>query len=73
MTRATTRAIALLPLLVLAACARPKAPDTERPPEPQATQLRDAVRAPLDRAKQVQRQVDADAEKERAAIEAAGG
>jgi hypothetical protein len=67
------RAIALLPLLLLAACARPQPPDTERPPEPQATQLRDAVRAPLERAEQVQRQVDADAKAEQAAIDAAGG
>ncbi len=40
---------ALLLLPLLAAC-RPEPPSTERPPEPKATALRDAMPQPLERA-----------------------
>ena len=40
-------ALLLLPLLT--AC-RPEPPSTERPPEPQATALREAMQQPLERA-----------------------
>ncbi len=67
-------AIATLPLL-LAACGKPQPPDKEQPPEPQAahTELRDAIQAPVDRAKQVEQDVQEAADAQRAAIEAAGG
>ncbi len=61
-------------LLALAAC-KPAPPDPERPPEPQArhTELRDAIQAPLDKARAVEDEVQEAAEAQRAAIEASGG
>ena len=41
----------MVPLLLALAACRPQAPDTERPPEPQATALRDAMKKDLDQAK----------------------
>lgn len=50
-------------LLVLAACSRPTAPDTDKPVEPQsaarADDLRRAIDAPLDRARSAQAALDA--------------
>lgn len=60
-------------LFLLAACSKPKPPEKERPVEPQATQLRDAIQAPIDKAQQVEDQVRAAADAQRAAIEAAEG
>ena len=67
----------ILPALALvaacAACTPPQAPPADKPPEPQATQLRDAIQAPQDRARGAEDAVmDADA-KRRAELEAAGG
>ena len=45
----------------------------EPAPAPQATQLRDAVRAPLDKASGTQQVLDDAAARQREAIEAAGG
>jgi hypothetical protein len=46
------RTLLLLPALVLlGACNRPVPPAPDTPPEPQATQMRDAIHQPLDRAK----------------------
>ena len=61
-------------LLVLGACSKPTPPDPERPVEPQAsaTELRDAIQEPLDKAKAVEGDVQKAAEAQRAAIEAAG-
>ncbi len=61
--------------LALCACNKPTPPDPERPPEPQArhTELRDAIQAPLDKAKAVEGEVQQAADAQRAAIEAAGG
>ena len=61
-------------LLVLgtAACSRPEPVPANDPPEPQATQLREAIQAPVDRAKAVEGTVQDAAEKQRAEIEAAG-
>lgn len=75
--RATTAvcAGALVGLALLAGCT-PQPPDKERPPEPQAaqhTQLRDAIQAPLDRARQVEVDTQKAAEAQREAIEAATG
>ncbi|MGH8073851.1 MAG: hypothetical protein ACREO4_07245 [Lysobacter sp.] len=62
-------------LLVLCACSKPTPPDPERPVEPQAsaTELRDAIQEPLDKAKAVEGDMQKAAESQRAAIEAAGG
>lgn len=61
--------------LVLAACSRPEAPDKERPLEPQSTarhdDLRRAIDAPQQRARDAQGAVDAAARNQDAAIEAA--
>ncbi|MFC7300621.1 hypothetical protein [Cognatiluteimonas weifangensis] len=73
------RAFALSTLLLgAAACSRPEPPPTDRPPEPQATppratQLRDAIQRPLDRAKAVEPQVLDAARQQRAQIDAQTG
>src|SRR3546814_684799 len=65
---------ALLLALACAACNRPPPPPPDQPPEPQAnTQLRDAIQAPIDRAKAVEGAVQDAAEKQKAAIDAAAG
>ena len=67
------RSITCLLLLSLCAC-RPAPPPTEHPPEPQATrgtELRDAVQAPLDKARAVEETTRKAAEDTRAAIDAA--
>ena len=59
-------ALVLPAMLLRAACGKPEPPPTERPPVPQAerpdqqqaTQLRDAIRQPIDRAKAVDAQTD---------------
>ncbi len=59
----------------LAAC-RPEPPPTERPPEPQArahTELRDAIQAPQDKARAVEKTLQDDAARQRAQIDAAEG
>ncbi len=60
-------------LLACAACSKPEPLPTEQPPEPQATQLRDAIQAPIDKAKAVEGTVQDAADKQKAAIEASGG
>jgi hypothetical protein len=74
-------AIAALLPLALAGC-KPEPPEKEQPPEPQAaapqasdrhTELRDAIRKPIERAEQVEVDVEKAAEAQRAAIEAATG
>lgn len=60
--------------LTLAGCDRPSPPPPpDNKPDPQATQLRDAIQAPLDKAHAVEDQVRDAAEKQRAQIEAQGG
>ncbi|KAF1688866.1 hypothetical protein CSC64_13400 [Pseudoxanthomonas koreensis] len=62
-------------MATLAAC-RPEPPPTERPPEPQArahTELRDAIQAPQDKARAVEKTLQDDAARQRAQIEAAEG
>lgn len=59
-------------VLVLGASAcGPNAPPVDKPPEPQATQLRDAIKAPIDRANAVQDTVSQAAEQQQATIDAA--
>lgn len=75
----------MLPLLTclvgVAGCSKPKMPDHDNPPDPQTsaagvaapTQLRDAVQKPIDNAEAAQASVDAAAEAQRNAIDAATG
>jgi hypothetical protein len=58
---------------LVAGCSRPKPPEKDRPVEPQATQLRDAIQAPIQKAEQVEGDVQEAADQQRAAIEAQGG
>ena len=73
----------VLATLMLGAC-RPTPPPTEQPPEPtaqsapadaagdaKATQMRDAIQAPLDKARAVQDATQKAADQQRAAIDAA--
>lgn len=57
---------------LLAGCSKPQPPDKDRPVEPQATQLRDAMQAPVDQAREVQSKASAADEARRKAIDAAG-
>jgi hypothetical protein len=59
-------ALLLLAVAGLAACGAPE-------PEPPATELREAIEAPLDKAKDVQATQDADEAERRKALEEAGG
>lgn len=78
MTR-TILPLALPCLLSLAVggCGKPKPPDKEQPPEPQAaqqrSQLREAIQEPIDKARQVDAEVQKAADAQRAAIDAATG
>jgi hypothetical protein len=65
-----TLLFAMAMLALLAGCSRPKPPEKERPVEPQATQLRDAINAPLDKAKNLQKELQEANERERATIDA---
>jgi len=56
---------ACLSVALLAGCQKPAPPNPEKLPEPQA--LANAINQPLDRAKDVQKTVDAGAERERKA------
>lgn len=64
--------IAALGLLItgMAAC-KPEPPPLDQPPEPKATELRDAIKRPLDQAKAVEAATREAAEKQRADIDAA--
>lgn len=68
-------ATAALALLTLSACSRPTPPDTEKRPEPQADagRLPRTIQAPLEKARDVEADLEQAAEVRRAAIEAAGG
>ena len=63
----------------LMGCSKPKVPDHDDPPEPQAaaaappTQLREAMQKPIDKAEAAQADVDAAAERQRKAIDDATG
>ena len=60
-------------LVAVAACSKPVPPEKERPPVPkaaQATQIRDAINAPIDKARNVEADIQKAADAQRAAIEA---
>ena len=59
-----------LALAVLGACSKPKPPEKERPVDPQATQLRDSIQQPIQKAQAVEADVIEAADKQRDAIEA---
>lgn len=60
-----------LAIFLLAGCQRPPPAPTEQRPEPQATALRDAIKQPIDKAKNVQATVDDAARQQEADIDAA--
>ena len=60
-------------MALVAGCSKPKPPEKDRPVEPQATQLRDAIQAPIEKARQVEGDVQEAADQQRAAIEAQEG
>lgn len=75
-------AAVLLLVLSCAACSRPQPPPTDEPPEPQAraategaqaTELRDAIQQPIERAKAVEEAVRDAAEQQQAEIDAQTG
>ena len=60
-------------LAALAACSKPPPPEKERPPVPKAahaTQMRDAIQAPIDKARNVEADTRKAADAQRAAIDA---
>ena len=59
--------------LACAACTPPPDAPTEKPVEPQSTQLRDAIREPLNTARDTQQTLDDNAARQRRAIDDAGG
>ncbi len=75
------RFVSFLPLaLALAGCSAPTTPPTEQPPEPQVqaqgardTQLRDAIRQPIDKANSVEDTTLKAADEQRSQIEDQGG
>ncbi len=77
----TSLTVALVCCAGLVACAKPEVPAHDKRPEPQTsaptvaqpTQLREAMRKPIDKAEAAQASVDAAAEEQRKAIDAATG
>jgi hypothetical protein len=83
-TRFRSIAMSAGALSLLLACSKPEPPKKEQPPEPQAqapapapvethTELRDAIQAPIDRAKAVEPEVLDAAQKQRDDIDAQTG
>ena len=64
-----------LSLAAMAGCSKPEPPPSDQPPEPQAqhTELHDAIKEPIDKAKAVEKSVQDAADQQKAQIEAAGG
>lgn len=79
MHRCTLRWLAVVVLVGQTACSKPTIPDHDDRPEPQAsvpaapTELREAMQRPVDKAKTAQAGIDAAAERQRDAIDAATG
>ena len=68
---AAVRLPAILAIACCAACSPPVEPPDERPPEPQATALRDAIQAPIDKANAVGDALHDAAERRHGEIDAA--
>ena len=71
-----TASCALLLLWLCGACSKPRPPEKEQPPEPQAaqhTELRDAIGRPIEKAEAVEADVLDAADRQRAAIDAQTG
>ncbi|MBN7135199.1 hypothetical protein A7A76_10590 [Lysobacter enzymogenes] len=67
-------AVLVLICAAAAACSKPQPPEKERPVDPQATQMRDAIQKPIQQAKDAASgSVDQGAQNTRDAVEAAGG
>jgi len=60
----------LLLSLACGACSHPPQPPTEQKPDPQATQLRDAIQRPLDQANAANKATEDAAAKQQAEIDA---
>jgi len=63
----------LLLLCACCACTKPKPPPTDEPPKPQAVthaELRDAIQAPIDKARAVEQAVHDAADQQQTAIDA---
>ncbi|PBJ84487.1 hypothetical protein CMZ84_03490 [Lysobacteraceae bacterium NML93-0399] len=73
MARLANRAVCCACLLVCAACTPPPDQPTEKPTEPRATALREAVHAPLESAQAAQRHVEDAAARQTGTIDAEGG
>ena len=71
--RLANRAVCCACLLACAACTPPPDQPTEKPTEPRATALREAVHAPLESAQAAQRHVENAAARQTETIDAAGG
>lgn len=63
----------VLVLLCLTACMATPEPAASTPEKEANTEMRDAIQAPIEKAKQVEDQVLEGADKQKADIEAAGG
>lgn len=61
----------MLSMLLLAACGKPQPPDTERPPEPQASAMREAIAQPLEKAEAAKTAVEEATGAEDAALKSA--
>jgi hypothetical protein len=78
MTRVLTcRALLSCALLALAACSKPQPPEKEQPPEPTAaqahSQLGDAIKEPVDKARKVEADLQNAADEQQKAIDVATG
>lgn len=72
MNASMSRVAGLVLLMSAVAACKPEPPPLEQPPEPKAaTELRDAIKRPIDQAKAVEAATQEAAEKQRAAIDAA--
>lgn len=75
---ATRHVLSCTLLLACTACSKPEPPPAEQPPEPQAaapqaTELRDAIRAPMDKAKGVEKTLQDAADRQQAQVDAESG
>ncbi len=65
----TAFSLAVTLLLACSACKRPEPPPTEQKPEPQATQLQKTLKQSIDKAKEADKALRDNAEKQKAVID----